>query len=87
MTVSSGRPKGRQAMSLAPKGMKAAHVTFNPNDQTADHIQEVVKYLLGKAGCLACGRVALLNIEFLGDPERELAQAGVISVSEVGFGR
>jgi hypothetical protein len=74
-------------MSLAPTGMKAAQVTFNPEDQTADHIHEVVKYLLGKAGCLACGQVAILNIEFRGDPDRELAKAGVISVSELGFSR
>ena len=37
-------------MSSTTRSMKSAHFTMNPHGQTADHVMEVLKYALGRAG-------------------------------------
>ncbi len=73
-------------MSMAPRSTHAAHVIMNPQHQTREQVTEIVASMLGKAGCLACGRLAFLAMEFAGDPGPDMAKIGVISVNtgEIG---
>lgn len=63
---------------------KSTTVTINPHNQNLETLQNILRHILGVAGCAACGRIALWRVDFLGDPPPELAKAGVISVNEVG---
>jgi len=65
---------------------KLARLALNPHSQNIEHIQQIVKTVLGRAGCISCGRMLRLEIEFLGDPPDELGKLpGVISVDTVGI--
>jgi hypothetical protein len=64
---------------------KTATLTFNPHNQNIDAVQSVVKQILGMAGCPQCGRLALLKIDFLGDPPDQLAKQGVTGIETAGF--
>jgi len=61
--------------------IKSAKVVFNPKEQKLEAIQRVMGTILGRAGCSMCGRVAVLDVQFAGDPEPDL---GVISVTIAG---
>jgi len=61
--------------------IKSAKVVFNPKEQKLEAIQRVMGTILGRAGCSMCGRVAVLDVQFAGDPEPDL---GVISVTTAG---
>jgi len=61
---------------------KVITVTLNTHGQSIDSIKQVVSGVFGRGGCLTCGRGAVLRVEFQVDPPPELAQAGVISMSE-----
>jgi hypothetical protein len=63
------------------RAIKSARVVFNPKEQKLEAIQRVMGSILGRASCSMCGRVAVLDIQFAGDPEPGL---GVISVTTVG---
>jgi hypothetical protein len=63
---------------------KSATLTLNPGNQNLDSIQRLVAQVLGKAGCDHCGRIAVLKVDFLGDPPIEMGK-GVISFQTVGF--
>jgi hypothetical protein len=58
-------------------------VSLNPNGpkkQNLDMINKLVAQVVGRAGCDGCGRIAYLDIRFLGDPEKDLAGLGAISM-------
>src|SRR5262249_51523089 len=50
--------------------IKSAKVVFNPKEQKLEAIQRVMGTILGRAGCSMCGRVAVLDVQFAGDPSR-----------------
>ena len=54
---------------------KSASATLNPNNQNIENLQYVVSRILDLAGCGHCGRLAIPNLEFLGDPA-ELGSRG-----------
>ena len=51
-----------------------------PKKQTADMINKLVAQVLGRAGCDGCGRIAYIDVHFLGDPEPDMERLGAISV-------
>ena len=58
-------------------------VSINPNSpkkQTADTINRLVAQVLGKAGCEGCGRIAYIDIGFLGDPGPDMEKLGAVSM-------
>jgi len=72
-------------MSTRSKASKSATVLINPQKQNAESVHRIVDRLLGMAGCLKCGRLALLRTDFLGDPPPELVREDVISFDRQGF--
>jgi hypothetical protein len=64
---------------------KSATLTINPQHQTLDNVQRLVAQIVGRAGCDHCGRIAVLKVDFLGDPPPEFARDGAISIHTVGF--
>jgi hypothetical protein len=64
---------------------KSARISFNPQHQSVETVNQIVANILGRAGCGTCGRIAYLNIQFVGDPGPDLTKQGVISVSTEGF--
>lgn len=64
---------------------KIATVTLNPQHQNAETIQAMLKQILHIAGCGACGRMAYLRVDFIGDPPPEMAKAGAISFHTEGM--
>ena len=58
-------------------------VSVNPNQprkQNAEMVQKLVKQALGRAGCDGCGRIAYIDVHFLGDPDPDMEKLGAISV-------
>jgi hypothetical protein len=72
-------------MATGPRGGKSASLSINPKNQNLESVHRIVAHILGLAGCDHCGRIAFLNVEFLGDPPPDLAKEGVISVATEGF--
>ena len=66
-------------------GGRSATATFNPQKQSLEAVHRVVGHILGLAGCGNCGRLALLKVDFLGDPGPDLSKDGVISFERQGF--
>lgn len=64
---------------------KTATAYLQSHGQTADSITHLVKDILGKAGCLACGRLAFLHMDFISDPDPALAKGGVVSIATEGL--
>jgi len=64
---------------------KSARVSLNPQHQNIETINKIVTNILGRAGCLTCGRIAFLDLHFQGDPGPDLAKEGVISIQTEGF--
>lgn len=75
----------KEKMKTSSAARKSFTVALNPQQQSLESIQFIVANILGRAGCRACGRLATLNVSFLGDPPPELSKAGVISVETQGF--
>lgn len=61
---------------------KHAVATFNPHDQTIEHVQAAVAAIINRGGCTRCGLIAVLSVEFQGDPPAELNKQGVVSYVE-----
>ena len=61
----------RVSVSLNPNG---------PRKQTGDTINKLVAQVLGRAGCEGCGRIAYIDVHFLGDPDPDMEKLGAISV-------
>jgi len=62
---------GRISVSLNPS---------SPRKQTNDTINKLVAQVLGRAGCEGCGRIAYIDVHFLGDPDPDMEKLGAISV-------
>jgi hypothetical protein len=63
-----------------PSPWKSARLTLATEAQTRERVTELVAAILGRAGCLTCGRLVALEVEFASDPEPDLAGLGVTSV-------
>jgi hypothetical protein len=63
--------------------LRATTLTINPHNQNLETLQNILRQILGRAGCAACGRIAVWRFDFLGDPPVELAKEGIISMHEV----
>ena len=61
----------RVSVSLNPGGTKR---------QTLDTLNKLVAQAVGRGGCDRCGRVASIDIQFLGDPGPDMEQLGAFSV-------
>jgi len=58
-------------------------VSLNPNSpkkQTGDTINRLMAQVLGRAGCDGCGRIAYIDVHFVGDPDPDMEKLGAISV-------
>ena len=58
-------------------------VSLNPNGprkQTLENINKLVAQAVGRAGCDGCGRIAYIDVHFLGDPDPDMEKLGAISV-------
>ena len=61
-------------------------VSLDPKGQSLDRINDIVKQLAGIGGCDNCGRLAFIDLGFLGDPvDQRLAGKGVIAIEKIGF--
>ncbi len=70
---------------MHPQPGKHATVTLNPRNQNVESVQQLVSYVLNRAGCGTCGRLAQLRLDFLVDPPDELGKMNVISYEQEGF--
>jgi hypothetical protein len=66
--------------STKSRNIGSISVSMNPKKQTLDQVNKLVALILGRAGCEACGRIAYIDVKFLGDPEAELEKLGAVSV-------
>jgi hypothetical protein len=79
----------RPASHLEEKTMphpEVVQLQFRPHDQTDKHVMEALKYLLGRVGCPACGRIAFLNVGAIQERgiDKALGQLGVVGIQELG---
>ena len=72
-------------MATVSHSGKSATVSINPHNQDLDSVNRIVAHILNLAGCGRCGRLALLRVEFLGDPPSALQRENVISVHTEGI--
>jgi hypothetical protein len=75
----------RMEKQMSTAATKSATVTINPKGQTLDSVNRLVAQVLGRAGCDHCGRIAVLKVDFLGDPPDVMGRDGVISFQTAGF--
>lgn len=61
-------------------------IQLNTHNQHIDALHRILTRVGGLAGCEACGRLALLRVDLLGDPPPDLAKDGVVSVIETAGG-
>jgi hypothetical protein len=45
-----------------------------------ESLQSMLKHVGGMLGCEACGRIAYLRVDLLGDPDPNLAKLGAASM-------
>jgi hypothetical protein len=75
----------RPIMAQDTLSKKSATATFSFKGQNIEGVQKVVTQILGMAGCTHCGRLAVLRVDFLGDPPPDLAAGGVVQFEKQGF--
>ena len=63
---------------------KSIRLHLETKGQKMQSLQEIISKVGGLAGCAACGRIAYLHIQTLGDPAPEFAHGGVISMQIEG---
>jgi hypothetical protein len=66
-------------------GPKFAKLTLNPEKQNIEMVTRIVTGIIGRSGCLACGRLINIDLQFQGDPDPEFGNQGVTSVQTEGF--
>jgi hypothetical protein len=66
-------------------GMKIAKLTLNPKGQNLEAVHKIVSGIIGRSGCLTCGRLINIDFQFQGDPEKSFETEGVIAVQTQGF--
>jgi hypothetical protein len=79
------RPSGEHQMATTVKrsNVSRVSVSLNPNGpkkQTGDTINKLVAQVLGRAGCEGCGRIAYIDVHFVGDPDPDIEKLGGISM-------
>jgi len=65
--------------------MKVAKLTLSPEHQNLEVINRIVTGIVGRSGCITCGRLINLEFQFHGDPAPDLGIPGVISAQTEGF--
>jgi hypothetical protein len=68
------------ATTTKSRNIGSVSVSMNPKKQTLDQVNKMVALIAGRAGCEACGRIAYIDVKFLGDPEAEFEKLGAVSV-------
>jgi hypothetical protein len=68
-----------------PTNIKSATLTLNPERQNLEAVHRIVSGIVGRSGCLTCGRLINIDFQFQGDPDPELVHQGVISAQTQGF--
>ena len=71
-------------MTQMSNSSKFASVSLNPREQSLESLHDLMAQIVGRGGCLGCGRVAYLRVDFVGDPPTGFNQ-GVISFNEQGL--
>jgi len=66
--------------STKSRNVGSVSVAINPKKQNLETVNQLVKQILGRAGCEACGRIAYIHVNFLGDPDPDMEKLGAISV-------
>ena len=64
---------------------KFASATLGSKGQSLDQVHQIVADILRRGGCPGCGRIALLNIDFMSDPPTELGKLNVTSFAGGGL--
>ena len=59
---------------------RSATVHLNTHDQKMESLQALLKKVGGILGCEACGRIAFLHMDTIGDPDPALAKLGATSI-------
>jgi hypothetical protein len=66
---------------MADKIPRSVTLHLNTQDQKLATLQEVIARIGGIAGCPACGRIAVLHVDILGDPPPiDLSKIGVTAI-------
>ena len=68
------------ATSTKSRNVGSVSVSINPKKQNLETVNQLVKQILGRAGCEACGRIPYIHVNFLGDPDPDMEKLGAISV-------
>jgi hypothetical protein len=66
--------------STKSRNVGSVSVSVNPKKQNLDTVNKLVATILGRAGCEACGRIAYIHVNFLGDPDPDFEKLGAVSV-------
>jgi len=82
--VTSARADGHREKTM-PFPRKFATASIVSKGQTLDHVHQIVADILRRGGCPACGRIALLHVDFVSDPPAELGKLNVTSFAEGGL--
>ena len=67
-------------LDKSAKRVARVGITCNPQHQNLEAIHKMVAVALGRGGCDGCGRIAYLDLHFLGDPGPDLSRIGGISL-------
>jgi len=71
-------------MDPQPSPWRTATVHLATHGQTHEKINAIVASILNRGGCLTCGRMINIAVEFAVDPPPEFQQHGAISVTAAG---
>lgn len=68
-------------MALQPNSVYSVRIGVKPEQTFAD-VENLIKWILHRGGCMACGRLASLDIGFQERVNPELQKAGAIDIQE-----
>lgn len=72
-------------MSTPSRHAKHANALLETRGQSSEHVHAAVDEILKLSGCLTCGRLAILRVDFISDPPPDAAKNGIISLEQQGF--
>lgn len=70
--------------TITNKNASRITLTLDPKNQKLDIMQQLLADIVKRGGCDGCGRLAILDVHFAGDPLPDLKKAGVISFQAQG---